>query len=200
MRRILCAAWFAGAAACGGLVSPDSSSPSTSNDASAPELDAASTDDATSVEEDASLFPPPDGFSDAACGVQLYQELQLCLNHFPSPPCDGGHVFTRLDDFLAFFRQLAENYALVDPAHHLDCALAGIDAGACDYDPRARRLGPSDVHYSNSSNEFVGPDGRQDIWVYIPAYNEYLLADSNGSPGTYSLVLEYVTCELPGSD
>jgi hypothetical protein len=198
MLRWLSTASFATLVACGGLVSPDAA-PS-SSEAAAPEVDAGVPGDATSTQDAPSSFPPPDAAADAACGYELLAQLRRCLDPFPNPPCDGGRLFTRLDDFLAFLRQLALVSSLVDPAHHVDCSPGGVDAGACEYDPRTPRLGPSDVHYSNALNEFVGPDGRPYIWIFIPDRNEWVLADANHSPATYALVLQYVTCMSAESD
>ncbi len=84
----------------------------------------------------------------------------------------GGHVFTRLQDFLDFFRDIgAQNN------------LAGCTSiSTCTYDPRSL----SDRH-----NEFVGPDHRRYIWAYIADRNTWVVCDRDRNTASYVIVRNY---------
>ncbi len=81
-------------------------------------------------------------------------------------------MFTRLDDFLTYFR----NFAVQN------------NVGGCTtidtwtYDPRA----VSDVH-----NEFTGPDQRTWIWPYVADRNQWIAVDKGRNIATYSVVRSY---------
>jgi Met-zincin len=84
----------------------------------------------------------------------------------------GGHTFTRLQDFLDYFRDLAvqNNYA-------------GCDTFAqCTYDPRPL----SDTH-----NEFFGPDLRKWIWAYIADRNQWVAVQKERNTASYVIVRNY---------
>jgi hypothetical protein len=84
----------------------------------------------------------------------------------------GGQVFYRLDDFLAYFRELAVQNN--EP---------GCDSIAtCTYDPR----GLSDTH-----NEFVGPDLRHWIWAYIPDRNTWVAVQKERNTASYVIIRNY---------
>jgi hypothetical protein len=115
---------------------------------------------------------------------------------FPRSPWDGGHKFDRLSDFLDYFRLEAMHASLVVPAHGVDCTMdAGI--ATCNYDPRSPRLDSSDVHFSDATQEFVGPDGRHTIWSYFASWNAWLVGTSEFNPATYALLLERNTHSCP---
>jgi len=87
----------------------------------------------------------------------------------------GGQVFTRLQDFLAYFRDIAVQNNFQGN---------GCDKGfdSCQYDPRPR----SDTH-----NEFVGPDKRVWIWSFIPDRNEYVAVRKDRNVASYIIVRAY---------
>ena len=82
----------------------------------------------------------------------------------------GGHVFTRLQDYLDFFRDLA--------VQNNSCP----DIASCKYDPRAI----SDTH-----NEFFGPDKKQWIWAYIPNRNTWVAVEKEINTASYVIVRNY---------
>jgi hypothetical protein len=102
-------------------------------------------------------------------------------------PTSGDAYFTRLDDFLGYFRLLAvgDQPALCGGGSTLE---------TCAYDPRAPRADSSDIHHSDPLNEFIAPDGDPFIWVYLPDKNVWIVADARRSPGEYDGILGYVTC------
>jgi hypothetical protein len=183
-------------ASCGGVLStevPDAGPAGV--DAASPPVDASVTDDASSSDGSVPSHVP-DATHDAQSCSTIEDELRACLSQPSSPPCDGGWVFSRVGDFTAFFEDMAKLYALVVPAHGVDCTAAGLDAGRCNYDPRTPRLDPSDVHYSDADDRFIGPDGRSYVFVYVPDRNQWLVADASNSPATYALIVSYVGCFL----
>jgi len=91
----------------------------------------------------------------------------------------GGHVFTRVEDFLAYFRDIATQNNYVSPDGSIDCS-GSFDA--CLYDPRPL----SDQH-----NELMGPDKRKWIWAYIPDRNEYLALQKEVNTASYIIVRAY---------
>lgn len=84
----------------------------------------------------------------------------------------GGHVFTRLQDFLDYFRDVAVQYN-VDGC---------TDIGTCTYDPR--RL-------SDNHNEFTGPDQRLWIWAYIPDRNQWVAVQKERNTASYLVVRNF---------
>jgi hypothetical protein len=97
----------------------------------------------------------------------------------------GGHVFYRLDDFLAYFRDIAvrNNYKVTLPdGTNVDCT--GPDISQCNFDPR--NTGLSDTH-----NEFVGPDRRRWIWAYIADRNTWIAVERDRNTATYVIVRNY---------
>ena len=74
----------------------------------------------------------------------------------------GGHTFARLDDFLAFFRDIAVTNG------------ACTDLSSCTYDPRSI----SDTH-----NEFFGPDERVWIWAYVADRNTWVAVEKGAQHG-----------------
>ena len=90
----------------------------------------------------------------------------------------GGHTFTRLDDFLTYFRDIAVQNNYADPNPKSDCS--ALDT--CKYDPRPL----SDTH-----NEFFGPDKKQWIWAYIPDRNQYIAVQKERNTATYLVVRNY---------
>jgi hypothetical protein len=91
----------------------------------------------------------------------------------------GGHVFSRIEDFLAYFRDIASQNNYASPDGSVDCT-HGFDA--CLYDPRPL----SDTH-----NELLGPDKRLWIWAYIPDRNEYVALQKEVNTASYVIVRAY---------
>ncbi|MFO0661987.1 MAG: hypothetical protein U0165_19470 [Polyangiaceae bacterium] len=89
----------------------------------------------------------------------------------------GGHTFTRLEDFLSFFRDVAVQNNYVDPLGS-DCSTFET----CKYDPRPL----SDTH-----NEFLGPDDRRWIWAYIADRNTYVAAQKERHTASYVIIRNY---------
>jgi len=96
----------------------------------------------------------------------------------------GGHTFSRVQDFLGYFRDLAVNNSYVgpdpnNPGQTIDCT-HGYDT--CMYDPRPL----SDQH-----NELIGPDKTRWIWAYIADRNEYLALQKDVNTASYLIVRTY---------
>jgi hypothetical protein len=192
---------LAGGAACGGRLgqndSPTQGTGPALLDASSALLDAGGPPPTTQPSPvDASA--PPDA---STCGPAA----TACFACTPASACDlnavgaecGGRYFDRLEDFLAYFGDLAQMSMLVVPAHGLDCLAQDLDAGECTYDPRTRQLSPSDIYYSNGQNEFVAPNGLHTIWMYRQDENAWVVADLEHQPVLYDMVLGWVTCRFP---
>ncbi len=92
----------------------------------------------------------------------------------------GGHTFTRLPDFLDYFRDLAvqTNAMAQNPTLYAGCTTVAT----CTYDPR----GISDNH-----NEFFGPDRRLWIWSYIPDRNQWVAVQKERNTASYVIVRNY---------
>jgi hypothetical protein len=90
----------------------------------------------------------------------------------------GGQVFSQLEYFLEYFRNIAVQNNWVDPTTGVACT----DYATCSYDPR----NGSDQH-----NEFFGPDKVQWIWAYIPDRNEYVAVKKEYNTASYIIVRNY---------
>jgi len=105
----------------------------------------------------------------------------------------GGYQFGRLQDFLAFFQNIAvENNFQVNVPGGVNIDCTGTVA-ACNYDPTTPRAYPTDTFYSDSYNRFLGPDGRRWIWVYLQDRNEWLACDQDRNVATYVTMYNYTT-------
>ncbi len=84
----------------------------------------------------------------------------------------GGHTFTRLQDFLDYFRDIAvqNNFP--------GCP----DIKTCTFDPR---------NVSDTHNEFFGPDRRLWIWAYIPDRNQWVAVQKELNTASYIIVRNY---------
>ena len=94
----------------------------------------------------------------------------------------GGHVFTRVEDFLAYFRDIATQNFFVGTAADgtaYDCT-QGFDA--CQYDPRK---------FSDKHNELIGPDKRLWSWAYLPDRNEYAVVQKEVNSASYVIIRAY---------
>lgn len=93
----------------------------------------------------------------------------------------GGKLFNREQDFLDFFRSLAVKYGI-----------DGCDGVTpCNYDPKKPQADATDVHHTDSYNEFIGPDGRRYIWAYIANRNQWVLVDRDRNIASYLIVRAY---------
>lgn len=94
----------------------------------------------------------------------------------------GGQVFTRLQDYLDYFRDLAVENNYVGPGCGASTCNCTGAFGTCNYDPRPL----SDTH-----NEFVGPDKRTWIWAYVPDRNQYVAVRKDRHIASYIIVRNY---------
>jgi hypothetical protein len=90
----------------------------------------------------------------------------------------GGHTFSRLQDFLDYFRGIAVDNNYQDTTPGSDCS----SFNTCLYDPRPL----SDTH-----NEFFGPDKRLWIWAYIPDRNQWVVVQKERNTASYVIVRNY---------
>jgi hypothetical protein len=119
----------------------------------------------------------------------------------------GGYVFTRLDDFLNFFRLLAvENNTLQADGTPL-CGQTVTGTGktavttpnttvaSCTYDPtiQATPESPAQAFHSNPYNQFQGPDYRRWIWVYLQDVNKWIVADQDRNVATFIMMYNYTS-------
>lgn len=183
--RFTCASvcWIGSLAlACGGTRSAGASDAGTSNaDQSAPLADA-------SDEGAPEASVQGDAAPDAACPASLP------LASWPGAPWDGGTAFNGAQDLVASFEQLARAAQLIVPAHQVDCTQAGVALGECNYDPRQAAHDAADVHYSDALDRFVGPDGYDYAWLHVVAGDRFLVADAEGAPASYRIILDWVRC------
>lgn len=90
----------------------------------------------------------------------------------------GGQPFSRLEDFLSYFRNIAvqNNY------------ISGPNEGNCDafdtclYDPR---------NHSDSHHEFIAPDKRVYIWSFVPDRNQYIAVQKDRNTASYVIVRSF---------
>jgi hypothetical protein len=94
----------------------------------------------------------------------------------------GGYVFRRQVDMLHFFRELATKH------HTHGCT----KIETCNYDPTEPRLDPRQQDQSDTFHEFVGPDGRRWVWVYIQDRNTWIFADRDRNVATYRTINDYI--------
>jgi len=96
----------------------------------------------------------------------------------------GGHTFTRQQDALDFFKQVAAD----NPAGPSGCA----DFETCTYNPMTPQTGPGDISHTNPTTQaFIGPDGRRWAWVYLADRNIWFFCDQDRNPSSYYQVLQY---------
>lgn len=101
----------------------------------------------------------------------------------------GGHLFSRREDMLDYFRQLAiknPEFGTRHPDLHCD------SDKTCDYDPtQPRGRDTTATHLSDTFNEFEGPDHQPYAWVYFPDRRQWVFAMKNRNTATYKLVRDY---------
>jgi hypothetical protein len=102
----------------------------------------------------------------------------------------GGYIFTRLEDFEAYFRTIAvqNNFTSDDAATDVNCTTT---VAACNYDPTIQRSSPADTFLSDDNNEFLGPDGRRYIWAYVPDRINWVVADRDRNIVTYNILKSF---------
>jgi hypothetical protein len=172
------------AMACGGSLAVDGT---TGGGTVAVEAGAPAQDGGSTVGPVDSGSPAPDA-SSCACGESCFFSAVMASGR------DGGsYRFDRQADLLGFFDDLASlNFLDVAP-HGVSCSPeAGIVA--CTYDPLEHQLDPSDVHYSNALQQFVGPEGHPWVWAYFPDRGQWWAIDGSRGPTLYQLLSEYNAC------
>jgi len=96
----------------------------------------------------------------------------------------GGHTFTRQQDALDYFKQIAAD----NPTGPSGCAAFET----CTYNPMVPQTGPGDISHTNPTTQaFIGPDGRRWAWVYLADRNIWFFADQDRNPSSYYQVLQY---------
>jgi hypothetical protein len=90
----------------------------------------------------------------------------------------GGHTFSRLQDFLDYFRDIAVTNNFEAFPGDQSC----LDFDTCKFDPRP---------LSDSHNEFFGPDKRKWIWAYIPDRNQYVAVQKERNTASYVITRNY---------
>jgi len=102
----------------------------------------------------------------------------------------GSVTFIRDVDFLENFRSLA--------AHFEPSQTVCPGGRYCDYDPRLRRAFPSDVQLSDEYNEFLGPDGRRYIWMYIATRHMWVICDRDRNVAMYQAIRNWTEFVVRG--
>jgi hypothetical protein len=110
----------------------------------------------------------------------------------------GGHVFTREQDVLDFFKNLAvqnpnasifnNDPLATDPGHNENCSTFAT----CTYNPMAPQQTGLDIGHSNPiTQSFIGPDNRRWAWVYLNDRNVWFAVDQDRNPSAYFQVYTY---------
>ena len=115
----------------------------------------------------------------------------------------GGMAFSRPDDFLSYFQAIAVQNGFAVPRLGIHCDAAAHcagDGGFVPYDPRMPQAFPEDAFYSTKLNQFVAPNGRRYIWIYIQERNQWVICDEDRNVATYQTFLAYTTDVLQSLD
>ena len=112
----------------------------------------------------------------------------------------GGYTFSRLEDFQNFFRQLAVIHNTVDATGQLLCPSDTV--AGCGYDPTIAGTpdDPLQAFHSDPFNQFIGPDYRRWIWVYLQDMNQWIAADRDRNVATYIMMYGYTSDVIYGQD
>jgi len=112
----------------------------------------------------------------------------------------GGYVFSRRQDFEDFFRNLAVQYNTVDKQGNLLCP--GDQVETCTYDPTIPGTAddPEAAFHSDPFGQFIGPDNRRWIWVYLQDANRWIAADRDRNVATWVMMYGYTSDVLYGED
>ncbi len=108
----------------------------------------------------------------------------------------GGWLFTRLDDFLSFFRNIAVQNNFQFPADGINCTTLE----SCTYDPRTPAAYANQTFYSTNTNTFTGPDGKRYIWAYIQSRNSWVVCDQDRHIATFNILYQYTLDVIQGYD
>jgi len=95
----------------------------------------------------------------------------------------GGHIFSRVEDLLEFFQQIA----VQNPLGPNGCTTLQ----SCTYNPLTPQTGPSDIGHSSPTDNFIGPDSRRYSWLWFEDRNEYFVVDQDRNPSSYFQVYTY---------
>jgi Met-zincin len=96
----------------------------------------------------------------------------------------GGHVFTRLQDALDYFRTVAAQ----NPLEPNGCA----SFASCTYNPMTPQTNSNDIGHSNPTTQgFIGPDHRKWVWVNLSDRNIWLFVDQERNSSSYFQVSQY---------
>jgi hypothetical protein len=115
----------------------------------------------------------------------------------------GGHSFTREQDALDYFKNIAvkNSHAQIwindplaggatDPAHNENCNTFQT----CTYNPMLPQVTGLDIGHSNPTTQaFIGPDNRRWAWVYLSDRNMWFFVDQDRNPSSYYQVYTYNT-------
>jgi hypothetical protein len=112
----------------------------------------------------------------------------------------GGYIFDRRIDFEDFFRNLAVTYNTVDKQGKLLCPTDQVET--CTYDPTIKGTAddPEGGFHSDPFNQFIGPDNRRWIWVYLQDANKWIAADRDRNVATWVMMYNYTSDVLFGED
>jgi len=112
----------------------------------------------------------------------------------------GGHKFTREQDALDFFKNLAVQnpHAAIfkaDPLATDPTANEGCSTFAtCQWNPMLPQQSTLDIGHSNAVTQgFVGPDNRRWVWVYLQDRNLWFVVDQDRNPSSYYQLYTYNT-------
>ncbi len=97
----------------------------------------------------------------------------------------GGHFFTREQDAIDYFK----NIAAQNPQGPNGCP-GGF--ATCTYNPMTPQINAADIGHSNPQTQgFIGPDGRRWVWVYIQDRNLWVFADQDRNSSMYFQIFTY---------
>ena len=111
----------------------------------------------------------------------------------------GGHSFTREQDALDFFKNLAVKnpHAQIWANDPLANAGNGGNEGCstfqtCTYNPMLPQVHGLDIGHSNPITQaFIGPDNRRWSWVYLQDRNVWFFTDQDRNPSSYYQIYTY---------
>jgi hypothetical protein len=203
-------------AACGGLVQPADLSvgpndsgqpvedaPVSTLDAGGATVDASSTEDTSPpVATDAASLPDSSASGPPAwCASRAAAQMALTAIALqgdggappgsPDPVQPGVWVFGRDGDLpvaslIEFFRNLDVSSCHAGLPSASDCS-ACQQVATCTYDP----TNPQQVPQNPDSLEFVGPDGNEWVYAYLPVLSSFVLAKQSVSPTVFDLIVFY---------
>ena len=110
----------------------------------------------------------------------------------------GGYTFSRLQDFQDFFRSLAVVHNTVDSTGAPLCPTDQV--ATCAYDPTTPGTpdDPLQSFHSDPFQQFIGPDYRRWIWVYLQDANTWIAADRDRNVATFIMMYGYTSAIIYG--